>query len=118
MFCYGDPLDPWAWRSVQRADHWEKMWCFWAPTEAYASLRREHTNIACEWRIAREVGWKALAYNLPASHGSVEPLLMLRHAIYDHGGPHGVPLMGQGHMVQCRPSYGAYREENSESFGA
>ena len=45
----------------------EKIGLFGALAEAYASLRREHTNVACEWRIAREVDWKALSYSLPAS---------------------------------------------------
>ena len=42
-----------------------KNWRFWALAEAYALLRREHTNVACEWRIAREVDWKALSYSPP-----------------------------------------------------
>ena len=53
---------------MQRADHWGKtIGRLWALAEAYASLRREHSNVACEWRIAREVQSKALSYSLPAS---------------------------------------------------
>ena len=55
------------WRPVERADHWEKIWRFWSPDEAYHSWWCMHTIILYEWRMDQEVERNALSYSLAAS---------------------------------------------------